>query len=139
MAKTAPKKDPRLSKLTSICLAMPEATRELMGHHAGFHIRKKTFAYFLDNHHGDGTVGVTCKVLPGDNETLVAADPARFYLPAYVASKGWVGLRLDLGEIDWEEVRELVTHSYILVAPKRLAAAVQNAVYLNEVARAKSK
>jgi hypothetical protein len=104
---------------------MPEATRERMGRHAGFYIRKRTFAYFLDDHHGDGIIGVTCKVLPGDNKALVASDPARFYMPAYVGSKGWVGLRLDLGEIDWDEVKELVTHSYLLVAPKRLAAAVQ--------------
>jgi predicted DNA-binding protein (MmcQ/YjbR family) len=104
---------------------MPEATRELMGRHAGFYIRKKTFAYFLDDHHGDGIVGVTCKVLPGDNKALVGSDAARFYMPAYVASKGWVGLRLDVGEVDWAEVKELVMHSYLLVAPKRLAAAAR--------------
>ena len=127
MGETGTKEDWRLTKLTSFCLALPEATLELMGRHAGFYIRKKTFAYFLDDHHGDGIVAVTCKVLPGDNKALVTADPKRFYLPAYVASKGWVGLRLDLGEIDWQEVKELVTHSYVLIAPKRLAAAVQAA------------
>ena len=125
MGTTAAKEDWRLTKLTRICLAMPEASRELMGRHAGFYIRKKTFAYFLDDHHGDGIVGVTCKVLPGDNKALVASDPARFYMPAYVASKGWVALRLDVGEVDWQEVKELIMHSYLLIAPKRLAAAVQ--------------
>jgi predicted DNA-binding protein (MmcQ/YjbR family) len=49
-------------------------------------------------------------------------------MPAYIASKGWVGLRLDVGEVDWDEVKELVTHSYLLVAPKRLAAAVHTDV-----------
>lgn len=126
MGKPAANEDWRLTNLTSLCLALPEATRELMGRHAGFYIRKKTFAYFLDDHHGDGIVGVTCKVLPGDNNVLAASDPTRFYMPAYVAAKGWVGLRLDLGQVDWEEVKELVTHSYLLVAPKRLAASVQS-------------
>ena len=46
-------------------------------------------------------------------------------MPAYIGSKGWVGLRLDVGAVDWEEVEELVTHSYRLVAPKRLAAPVR--------------
>jgi len=119
-----PKEDRRLTRLAKICLALPEATRQVMGRHAGFYVRKKTFAYFLDDHHGDGIVGINCKVLPGDNTALIAADPTRFYMPAYVGSKGWVGLRLDVGEIDWEEVQELVTHSYRLVAPKRLAASV---------------
>jgi hypothetical protein len=89
--------DPRLERFTEICLALPDATRELMGDHAGFKVRKKTFAYYLDNHHGDGIVGINCKVLPGDNIALIAADPKRFYMPAYVGSRGWVGLRLDLG------------------------------------------
>ena len=113
--------DPRLTHLTEIALALPEATRQIYGSHAQFLVRKKTFAYFLDNHHGDGMVGVTCKVLPGDNKALAEAQPSRFYLPAYIASKGWVALRLDLGKVDWDEVRELLLGSYALIAPKRLA------------------
>ena len=112
--------DPRLTRLTEIALGLPEATRQIYGSHAQFLVRKKTFAYFLDNHHGDGMVGVTCKVLPGDNQALSEAQPGRFYLPAYLASKGWVALRLDLGKVDWDEVRELLLGSYALIAPKRL-------------------
>jgi predicted DNA-binding protein (MmcQ/YjbR family) len=122
MKKGETKEDPRLTRLTRICLALPETTREVMGKHAGFYVGKRTFAYFLHDHHGDGIVGITCKVLPGDNAALVASNPTRFYMPAYIGSKGWVGLRLDAGEVDWDEVKELVTHSYGLVAPKRLAA-----------------
>jgi len=113
--------EPRLVRLTKICLALPEATRECSGSHAGFHIRKKTFAYFLNDHHGDGIVSVACKALPGENIALAAAQPARFYLPAYIGPKGWVALRLDIGKVDWGEVAELVTASYRQIAPKRLA------------------
>jgi hypothetical protein len=35
-----------------------------------------------------------------------------------------VGLYLDLPEIDWEEVRELVRDGYLLIAPKRLGGMV---------------
>lgn len=121
---TLPKENSRLTRLTKVCLALPEAERQMMERHAKFHVRKKIFAYFLDDHHGDGIVGLNCKVLPGDNTALIAARPERFYMPAYIGARGWVGLRLDVGEIDWEEVEELVTHSYRLVAPKRLAAAL---------------
>ena len=120
--------DPRLTRLTEIALALPEATRQIYGSHAQFLIRKKTFAYFLDNHHGDGIIGVTCKVMPGENDALVASQPRRFYLPAYVASRGWVGLRLDIGKIDWNEVRDLILGSYLLSAPKALARIVENQV-----------
>ena len=109
-----------ISRLRKICLALPEATRELKGDHASFCVRKKVFAYFLNNHHGDGIVSIACKALPGDNAVLVAAQPERFYMPAYIGPRGWVALRLDRGKIDWDEVRELVTGSYRMVAPKRL-------------------
>jgi predicted DNA-binding protein (MmcQ/YjbR family) len=113
--------DPRLVRLTKICLARPEATRDYNGQHAGFQVRKRTFAYFLNDHHGDGIVAVTCKVLPGDHKVLAASNPDRFYIPAYIGSRGWVALRLDRGAIDWEEVGELVRGSYRMVAPKMLA------------------
>jgi hypothetical protein len=111
----------RLARLTEIALSLPEAKRQIYGSHAQFLVRKRTFAYFLDNHHGDGIVAVTCKVLPGDNKALAEAQPARFYLPDYLASKGWVALRLDRGKVDWAEVRDLLSGSYALIAPKRLA------------------
>ncbi len=113
--------DPRLSRLTRIALTLPETTRQIYGSHAQFLVRRKTFAYFLNNHHGDGIVGVTCKVFPGENKSLVEAQPRRFYLPAYIASRGWVALRLDRSKVDWSEVRDLLLTSYVLVAPKRLA------------------
>jgi predicted DNA-binding protein (MmcQ/YjbR family) len=116
---------PTLARVTRICLALPETTREMMNLHAKFLVRKKIFTYFLNDHHGDGIVGINCKVLPGDNAALIASDPKRFYMPAYIGSRGWVGLRLDVGDVDWEEVGEMVAHSYRLVAPKSLAAAVK--------------
>ena len=70
---------------------------------------------------GDGIISVCCKVLPGDNEALIAAHPERFYMPAYIGPRGWVALRLDVGGLDWNEVAELVVGSYRLIAPKRLA------------------
>ena len=118
-------KDPRLTELTKIALALPETKRKICGRHAQFLIRSKTFAYFLDDHHGDGIIAVTCKVLSGDNKALAEAQPRRFYLPAYIASKGWVGLRLDVGKIDWDEVKELLIGSYALIAPKRLVELVR--------------
>jgi hypothetical protein len=116
------REEPRLARLSKICLALPEATRECMNLHAGFTVRKKTFAYFLNDHHGDGIISVACKALPGENTALAAAQPDRFYLPAYIGPKGWVALRLDIGKVDWQEVAELVTASYRQIAPKRLVA-----------------
>jgi predicted DNA-binding protein (MmcQ/YjbR family) len=112
----------RLRRVTEIALALPGAEREMMGDHAGFKVKKKVFAYFLNDHHGDGIVGIWCKVLPGENAALIAANPKRFYMPAYVGPRGWVGLRLDVGRVAWGEVKELVGMSYSLVGGKKAKA-----------------
>ena len=117
--------DSRLTRLTSISSSLPEVERRNQGDHASFLVRKKVFAYYLHNHHGDGIVSICAKTLPGDNVTLIAANPAKFYSPAYIGPRGWVGLRLDQGEIDWDEVKELITGSYLQTAPRRLAALVR--------------
>jgi predicted DNA-binding protein (MmcQ/YjbR family) len=114
-----------LARVKKISLALPEAVCEMHREHASFLVRKKVFTYYLNNHHGDGIVGINCKVLPGDNATLVKAHPEKFYLPAYIASRGWVGLRLDVDAVDWEEVSDLIAGSYQLVAPQKLAAIVE--------------
>jgi hypothetical protein len=87
-----PAKEPRLARVTEIC------------------------------HHGDGIVSVCARVLPGDNSALIAAQPERFYMPAYVGPRGWVALHLDRGAVDWNEVAELVKTSYQSVAPKWVVA-----------------
>jgi predicted DNA-binding protein (MmcQ/YjbR family) len=112
--------DPR-ARTSAICLALPEAERADSGRHSTFRVRGRTFAYYLDDHQGDGIVGVVFKAPAGMNEALAGGEPDRFYLPAYIAHRGWLGLRLDTGAVDWEEVEDMVTESYMLVAPKRLA------------------
>jgi hypothetical protein len=111
----------RRERLADICTSLPEVTYE-GDQHLCFAVRGRTFAYYLDDHHGDGQIAVCCKAPPGDQEALIAMHPERFYRPAYLSRYGWVSLRLDLPTVDWEEIAELVLDSYRLVAPKRLAA-----------------
>jgi predicted DNA-binding protein (MmcQ/YjbR family) len=111
---------PVLRELSKICLALPEAVRRDLNEHADFRVRGKVFAYFLNNHHGDGIVSVCCKSALGENVDRASREPQRFYLPAYIGPRGWFGLRLDGEGIDWSEVRNLVELSYGLAAPKSL-------------------
>ena len=113
-----------LARLEKLCLALPEAVCERGGKHASFRVRKKPFAYFLNDHHGDGIVSLCWKAELGENEELAAAAPKRFYVPAYIGHRGWAAVRLDRGAIDWEEVEEFVRASYCATAPARLAAQV---------------
>lgn len=111
----------RLKKISAICCALPQAAREDQGSHASFRVGKKVFAYYLNDHHGDGITSICCKALPGDNERLIASNSRKFYMPAYIGPRGWVGLRLDRQTVDWREVKELVHLSYMQTAPKKLA------------------
>ena len=120
----ARREDPRLARLTKLCLALPEAGREIQGQHARFHVRNRTFAYFLDDHHGDGIVAVTCKVDRRDMPAFLERDSTRFYVPDYLGPKGWIAWCLDVKPVDWAEVAALVRGSYIRVAPKTLARGV---------------
>jgi hypothetical protein len=106
-----------LERLTDICLALPGATCERDSRHATYRIRKKVFAYFLDNHHGDGIVAVCLKGDKREHMRVIAAEPKRFYLPAYIGARGYLGMRLDSRRVDWKGVSELVAASYRIVAP----------------------
>jgi len=113
-----------LKKLTALCLALPEAERAIRGDHADFRVRGKVFAYYLNNHHGDGIVSVCSKSAMGENVDRAHRDPDRYYLPAYIGPRGWFGLRLDRGAVNWGEVKNIVELSYCLVAPKTLGRSV---------------
>ena len=113
-----------LRRVTDLCLALPAAECTRSGDHATYRVRGKVFAYFLDNHHGDGIVSVCVKSQLGENTDRARLEPERYYLPAYIGPRGWFGMRLDRPGVDWKEVARIVERSYRLTAPKKLLAAL---------------
>lgn len=113
MTQTSP-----LERLREICLALPEATEQETWGHPTFRVRDKIFAGYGEE---EGRQTLTCKAPSGAQEVLVANDPERFFRPAYVGHRGWVGVRLN-PPIDWGQIADLVEESYRMTAPKRLAA-----------------
>ncbi len=114
-----------LTQLRRICLALPEATEKPDGRPT-FQVRGKTFAMFMDDHHGDGRVALWCKGAPGLQEMLLGSGQPRFFVPPYVGHKGWIGVRFDLDDqVDWDEVAVFVFESYQMTAPKRLVAQLE--------------
>jgi hypothetical protein len=116
----------RKARLAEICISFPEV--ETSGEqHLTFQVRKRTFAYYLDNHQGDGRIALVCKTTLTDQDFLVRLDPDRFYKAPYLGHRGWIGLRLDTAEVKWGQVRDLAKRAYSLVAPKRLVALLDKA------------
>ncbi len=112
--------------LSRICLPLA-GVEARPGHHSSFAVAGKTFVSLLNNHHGDGMVSVEAKVPPGGQEILISTDPERFFLPPYSARNGWIGVRVDLPHVDWDEIAALVMESYRLIAPRKLLREVKPA------------
>jgi hypothetical protein len=112
--------DQALKRTRAICLSMPEVSERLShGSPAWFIREKRTLAMFVHGHHGDGILGLWCPAFPGVQEEMVTLEPDRFFRPPYVGPSGWLGVRLDV-DVDWDEVRGILTDSYRKVAPKTL-------------------
>jgi hypothetical protein len=56
---------------------------------------------------------------PDIQESLLEADPHRFFRPPYVGPRGWVGVVLDTHP-DWDMVERLVREAYRHVATRKL-------------------
>jgi hypothetical protein len=110
-----------IGRVRAICLALPECSEVEKHGRPCFAVRSKTFAMFMDNHHGDGRLAIWCKAPPGAQGTLVESDPSRFFVPPYVGPSGWVGVRLE-GKADWGAVAACVEEGWRMAAPKRLLA-----------------
>ena len=111
----------RRERILALVTALPGASVIAGGDsHFSFKVRGKTFGYFLDDHHGDGRVALNCKTADGAHETLATVAPDRFFIPAYVGARGWLGLWVDLPKIDWSEVEDVIIEAHRLVAPHAL-------------------
>jgi hypothetical protein len=113
-----------VERVRRACLSLPEATEQEAWGEATWRVRKKVFAMFAGagNHHGAGHDSLWCAAPLGVQEILVHQEPDKFFVPPYVGTKGWFGIRLDA--VDDDELRSLVVQSYCMVAPKKLQALV---------------
>lgn len=117
-----------LDRLREVVAGFPEVTERLSHGMPSFFIRdKKTLASVWNDHHGDGRVAMWTAAPAGVQAELVELEPDRFFVPPYVGHRGWIGVRLDTGDVDWSEITEILKDAYRLVAPKTLARRLDEA------------
>jgi hypothetical protein len=104
------------ARLRAICLALPEANEEVMRRGPSYRVGTKIFAL---ERPWNGWLALWCKTPEGSRDFILDAEPARFFIPPYFGSRGWIGVGLDEAA-DWREIEAFVQRSYRLVAPKRL-------------------
>lgn len=115
----------RRNRLVEICRTLPEVSHDTVGEgHIAFRVRKKIFAYYLFDHHGDGIIAFCCKSSLNEQRRLIRDDSESFFVPAYLGARGWIAIRLDLESVDWDTVGELARRAFQSIAPRKLAALV---------------
>jgi len=113
-----------IDRVRKICLALPEANEKLShGEPTWFAGKGKVFASIDDHHHGAPHLSVWLPLPLGAQESLIDADPERFFRPPYVGGSGWVGVVLDT-KPDWGVVAGLVREAYLHVATAKLRTAL---------------
>lgn len=117
-----PDPDIALSQVRDIALALPAAAERLSHGSPGFHIEKgKFFAYFWHNHHSDGETVVIVKTSGREEQAmLIEMDPDCYFSPPYLGPSGWIAMRLDRDDTDWDRVGDRIAQSWEMVAPRRM-------------------
>jgi hypothetical protein len=120
----------RKARLAAICEGYPEtvALNRYDNEHLSLEVAGKRFGYYLYQHFGDdGRSGAVLKAEAGVQETLVEADPDLFWVPAFVGRHGWIGIRMDLEEPDWDMLAAFVRDAWLMAAPKKLRSTFETA------------
>src|ERR671918_3107458 len=107
-----------LAEVRAVCLGLPEVAENQAWAGTQWRIRKRTFAHVLTIDFAEGPVTVLTFRASGPELDALRGAGHPFFRPAWGADV--VGMVLDAG-VDWDEVTELVTESYCVLAPKKLA------------------
>lgn len=109
-----------LERVRRVCLALPEVSERVShGEPAWFVRGKKLFVTYANEHHDD-RVAFWCAAPDGVMPALVERDPRRYFKPPYVGVRGWLGVYLDIDDVDWAAVEERIEDAYRCVAPRAL-------------------
>ena len=114
-----------LERLRAIAMALPEAAEKVSHGQPVFVIEGgKLFAQYWHDHHGDGRSAVMVKTTGADEQDMmIDGDPDRYFKPAYIGPSGWIAIRTDVADPDWDHIADRVAVSWELVAPRRLLEA----------------
>ncbi len=105
-----------IERVRRVCLALDGAEEKLSHGEPTFFVKKRVFAMFSNNHHGDGHVAAIVPARAGVQEELVSEEPTVYFRPPYVGVKGWVGI--ELAGVNDEVLAVHLREAYELIANK---------------------
>lgn len=109
-----------MKKIRPVALAIPGVVEKVSHGTPTFFTSDKTSGRTFTSVHDERgwSEGRLCLwyAAPKDlQEAVVGGDPAHYFVPPYVGVRGWIGLRLDLPDTDWDAVAGAVedAHEFI--------------------------
>lgn len=111
-----------MRRVGRMSLALPDTTVKPSHGAMAYQVRGKTFGMVMHDHHGNGRTELWTKASPGEQSEWVSADGARYFVPPYVGPNGWIGCWLDVVDVDWSAVAELLVDGYLVQSGTRRAA-----------------
>ncbi len=114
-----------LQRVRSAALFLPQTSERDSHGSPGWRVGPeksgKFFAYFSDQHHGSDAIAVLVKTSGMDELLALCEDqPHIYHKPAYYGAAGWIGIRLNRNNVDWEHVAIWLERSWRSVAPKSI-------------------
>ena len=116
-----------VERVRTLCLALPEVTVRIdysrtrtRSTALSFDIRRRSFCLLVatEDSTGKPVSQLVLRADPDEREALLSTGH-----PFFASRAGRDRIRVLLtDDTDWEEIRELVTESYRILAPKKLAA-----------------
>lgn len=113
--------DPILARVRELALALPGAAERVSHGRPNFYV-ERTFVTYGGTVRGssdDSETGRSILTRPDADDRLAWLEDERFFVPAYVGPSGWIGMRLDVPDVDWAIAAELIEGSYRNTAPAR--------------------
>jgi phosphoribosylglycinamide formyltransferase-1 len=112
------------AQVDALAQRLPEVGRKTSHGSPGWSVggeKGKLFAIIADHHHGEDAVGLLVKASgPDEMAGLIEAQPDVYYWPKYYGASGWLALKLNRRDVDWDQVAEWLERSWRVCAPPRL-------------------
>jgi hypothetical protein len=103
------------------CLALPEVAEQQAWNGLRWCVRRKSIAHAFTIDTAEGPVTMLQFRSPPEEREVLLRSGHPFFRPGWGTDT--VGMVVEPG-VDWDEVAELVTESYCLLAPRKLVALV---------------
>lgn len=118
---STPRLEAALGRLRPMAMRLPGAVERVSHGSPTFFTQEgrkgRVFVSLHDEReHFEGRLCLWLPAPEGLQEALVEADPERWFVPPYVGGRGWLGLRLDLPDTDWDDVAGAIEDAYEYVS-----------------------